>query len=284
MTVLENLTLAPIKLKGLTQKEAEHKAMTLLKSVGLADWADHLPHELSGGQKQRVAIARCLAMDPEVILMDEPTSALDPTMVSEVLAVIRKLAREGLTLIIVTHEMAFAREVSSRVFYMDDMGIYEQGPPEQIFDQPKRPKTRAFVQRIRTFETILDSPNLDLYALQGQVERFCEKHVLSHTARNNLNLFLEEISVLLRPDLTQGGCHRFVVEYAELTHQLMVSVDLPTDVARRLQSTDPQDLGVRLVRGLAVELQWTTTHGGQRLMAQIRQAPLESLGVNQLPA
>lgn len=138
LSVLENLTLGPIKLKGISKEEAENKSMDLLRLVGLAEKAENYPDELSGGQKQRVAIARCLAMEPEIILFDEPTSALDPTMVSEVLSVIRRLAKEGMTMAIVTHEMAFARDVSNRVFYMDQGLIYEEGSPKQIFDAPKK--------------------------------------------------------------------------------------------------------------------------------------------------
>ena len=150
LRVLENLTLAPMRLKGVPRAEAEAKARELLKLVGLGAKADAFPEELSGGQKQRVAIARCLAMEPEVILFDEPTSALDPTMVSEVLSVIRRLAKEGMTMIIVTHEMDFARDVSNRVFYMDEGLIYEEGTPEQIFGNPVKARTRAFIHRVRS--------------------------------------------------------------------------------------------------------------------------------------
>ena len=136
LSVLENLTLAPIRLRGMDRQAAGEKARDLLRLVGLAEKAESFPDELSGGQKQRVAIARCLAMEPEIVLFDEPTSALDPTMVSEVLAVIRRLARDGMTMAIVTHEMDFARDVSNRVFYMDEGTIYEEGTPQQIFENP----------------------------------------------------------------------------------------------------------------------------------------------------
>ncbi|HQQ67078.1 MAG TPA: amino acid ABC transporter ATP-binding protein, partial [Thermotogota bacterium] len=152
LTVLENLTLGPIKLLGKTKGEAEAKGAELLRLVGLSEKAASFPDELSGGQKQRVAIARCLAMDPEILLFDEPTSALDPTMVSEVLAVIRRLAKEGMTMVIVTHEMEFSKNVSNRVFYMDEGVIYEEGTPGQIFAHPQKEKTKAFINRIRGFE------------------------------------------------------------------------------------------------------------------------------------
>lgn len=147
MTVLENLTLAPMQVLGLDKAAAEQRAMELLARVGLADKRDAYPSKLSGGQKQRVAIARALAMEPEILLFDEPTSALDPQMVGEVLAVMRTLAREGLTMIIVTHEMAFARDVSNHVVYMADGVIEEEGAPADIFGNPQKTSTKEFLSR-----------------------------------------------------------------------------------------------------------------------------------------
>ena len=134
LTILENVTLAPIRHKMMTEEQAKEKAMELLNRVGVGDKADNYPAQLSGGQKQRVAIARSLALSPEVMLFDEPTSALDPEMVGEVLEVMKQLAQEGMTMVVVTHEMGFAREVANRVFFMDGGGILEEGTPEQIFD------------------------------------------------------------------------------------------------------------------------------------------------------
>ena len=204
LCVLDNLTLGPIKLLGAGKAEAESKAHELLKLVGLAEKADSFPDELSGGQKQRVAIARCLAMNPEIILFDEPTSALDPTMVSEVLAVMRRLAKEGLTMLIVTHEMDFARDVSSRVLYMDDGVIYEQGTPTQIFEQPQREKTRAFIHRIRSLNLSINSPDFDLYAINAEIEQFCEKQILPKKTRQHLLLLVEELLVIYRPRLAEA--------------------------------------------------------------------------------
>ena len=132
LTVMENITLAPRRLKGLRREEAEEKALALLQTVSLVEKADAFPRALSGGQKQRVAIARAMAMDPEVVLFDEPTSALDPTMVGEVLAAIRSFSRQGITMVVVTHEMEFARDVADRVFFLADGGICEEGTPEQL--------------------------------------------------------------------------------------------------------------------------------------------------------
>ena len=147
MTVKENITLSPIKTKGVSKADAEAKAMELLEKVGLKDKADTYPTSLSGGQQQRIAIARGLAMDPDVLLFDEPTSALDPEMVGEVLKTMQELSGTGLTMIIVTHEMEFARDVSDRVIFMDKGVIAEQGSPEQIFENPKEERTKEFLKR-----------------------------------------------------------------------------------------------------------------------------------------
>ena len=147
-TVLENITLAPINVKGIAQADAEKTARELLQRVGLLDKADSYPAALSGGQQQRVAIARALAMHPKIMLFDEPTSALDPEMVGEVLAVIRQLTESGMTMLIVTHEMGFAREVCDRVFFMDQGYIMEQGTPEEIFNNPKEPRTQDFLAKV----------------------------------------------------------------------------------------------------------------------------------------
>ncbi len=144
-TVLQNVTLAPIKHRLMTEKEANDRAMELLKRVGVADKANNYPSQLSGGQKQRVAIARSLAMNPKAILFDEPTSALDPEMVGEVLEVMKNLAREGMTMVVVTHEMGFAREVASRVIFMADGVIMEEGTPKEVFENPKNERTKNFI-------------------------------------------------------------------------------------------------------------------------------------------
>ena len=148
MTVLDNLTLAPIKVKGMEKAAAEEKARKLLETVGLADKAEKYPASLSGGQKQRVAIARALAMDPEIMLFDEPTSALDPEMVGEVLNVMKNLAENGMTMVIVTHEMGFAREVADRVLFIDEGNILEQGTPAELFGNPQHDRTKNFLSKV----------------------------------------------------------------------------------------------------------------------------------------
>ncbi|MEO1783170.1 amino acid ABC transporter ATP-binding protein [Enterococcus diestrammenae] len=148
MTVLENLTISPLKVKKENPETAKANAITLLQQVGLADKADAYPASLSGGQQQRVAIARALAMNPDVMLFDEPTSALDPEMVGEVLAVMQSLAEKGMTMVVVTHEMGFAREVADRVIFMDQGIVQEQGSPEEVFGAPKNPRTQDFLRKV----------------------------------------------------------------------------------------------------------------------------------------
>ena len=148
MTILENMVLAPMKVKGMSRSDAEQKALQLLDRVGLKDRADAYPIQLSGGQKQRVAIVRALAMEPEVMLFDEPTSALDPEMVGEVLDVMKELAKEGMTMVCVTHEMGFAREVGNRVLFMADGKLLEEGTPEAIFEHPKHSRLQDFLSKV----------------------------------------------------------------------------------------------------------------------------------------
>lgn len=193
--VIENIMMGPMDLLGVSKQEAFDRGVHYLEMVGLRQKLYAYPDELSGGQKQRVAIARCLAMNPEIILFDEPTSALDPTMVGEVQAVIRKLAEEGLTMMVVTHDMKFSKEIANRIFYMDEGVVYEEGTPEEVFDHPKHEKTRAFVKRLRTWEYYINSEFFDLYAMNSSVEEFGRKQYLSSRQINNIQLVIEELVV-----------------------------------------------------------------------------------------
>lgn len=215
MTVIENIMKAPVELLGKSKKEAYQHGMELLRSVGLADRAFRFPDELSGGQRQRVAIARTLAMEPEIILFDEPTSALDPTMVGEVLAVIRSLAHQGLTMLIVTHEMKFARDVSTRVFFMDQGEIYEDGTPEQIFDHPQRERTRQFIKRLKLYEKNIDSRSFDFHGINSELEAFGRKHLMGQKTIQHCQTVFEEIFVQsLLPKLGADIHVRMTVEYS----------------------------------------------------------------------
>jgi len=225
MTVLENVMNPQITLLGRTRQEAYDKAMDYLTMVGMADRALRYPDALSGGQKQRVAIARTLAMDPEVILLDEPTSALDPTMVGEVEYVIKKLAKQGRTMIIVTHEMRFAREVSNRIFYMDEKGIYEEGPTEKIFTNPDREKTRQFINRIKTLEINIDSQYFDYIDAMRSIVTFGNKFALSHELVQKAQLLFEETCVTkLMPKLQKDQSIRALFEYSEKDAQLILNI------------------------------------------------------------
>ncbi len=213
-TVIENIMLPPMDLLGKSKQEAYDTGMRLLRTVGLAEKALNYPDELSGGQKQRIAIARTLAMDPDVILLDEPTSALDPTMVGEVQAVIRDLAKTGKTMMIVTHEMNFARAISNRIFYMDEGGIYEDGTPEQIFEHPIRERTRRFIRKLKVLELKIDSPDYDFVNMAEKILQYCNKNQISPKMANRIQLVFEEsVDRLLIPILKEPKIEA-IVEYA----------------------------------------------------------------------
>ena len=216
MTVIENIMSAPMALLGKSKQEAYDKGIELLRKVGLADKALNYPDVMSGGQKQRVAIARTLAMEPEIILFDEPTSALDPTMIGEVQAVIRDLAKQGTTMIIVTHEMKFAREICNRVFYMDQGGVYEDGPPEQIFDNPQKERTRQFIRHLKVLEYQIRSKDFDFIGFNTQIEEFGRKHRISQRTIYNLQSYIEEMCLqIVLPRMKDDFEVLVTIEYSE---------------------------------------------------------------------
>ena len=271
LSVLENLTIGPIKLKGLGIAAAQLKAMELLRRVGLAEKANSFPDELSGGQQQRVAIARCLAMEPQIILLDEPTSALEPTSVNEVLSVIRCLAKEGMTMAIVTHEMDFAREVSNRVLYMDEGIIYEDGMPEQIFDNPQKEKTRAFIQRIRSYTHRISSPDYDLHAMNAEIETFCEKQSLPKKTRDNLLLLVEELLQVYTPYLPAIVLD-LTIAYSEKSECLEVVCESTGEEADPLASENlsDDDLGLTIITKLTESIEYLRLNGKNRLQLLIK--------------
>lgn len=200
LTIIENIMLAQVDILKRTHQEAYDRGMELLKLVGLSGKELNYPDELSGGQKQRVAIARTLAMDPDIILFDEPTSALDPTMVGEVQSVIEKLAKSGKTMIIVTHEMNFARGVANRIFFMSEGGIYEDGTPEQIFEHPKRELTKRFILGLKTFSLTIDAPGFDFYECVNKIDQYCLETMVPSQLRYKIRLAFEEmVQELLQP-------------------------------------------------------------------------------------
>ena len=208
LTIIENIMLGPVELLGCSRQEAYDRGMELLRKVGLGEKALNYPDELSGGQRQRAAIARTLAMGPEIVLFDEPTSALDPTMVGEVLAVIRGLATQGLTMLIVTHEMKFARDVSTRVFYMDQGVIYEDGTPEQVFGHPKTDRCQAFVLRLKTYRCEITTRDFDFIGAASDIDSFARRQLLSAQQSLKFQQIFEELCVAcILPHLPEGSCH-----------------------------------------------------------------------------
>ena len=214
LNVIENIMKAQIDILKRPKSEAYENGIKLLKRVGLVSKENNYPDELSGGQKQRVAIARTLAMDPDVILFDEPTSALDPTMVGEVQSVIRDLTDTGKTMLIVTHELNFARAISSRVFYMDQGGIYEEGTPEQIFENPQRDLTRRFIRKLKVLELTVSDQNYDFAGAGTEIDRYCMRNDIPPRTKLYIRLAFEElIANILRPVIEHVPV-MFRVEYS----------------------------------------------------------------------
>jgi polar amino acid transport system ATP-binding protein len=247
MDVLRNITIGQTDLLKKSAPDAEDRARELLKTVGLSERARHLPHQLSGGQKQRVAIARCLAMDPDIILFDEPTSALDPTMVGEVTAVIRNLAKSGMTMLIVTHEMDFAKNISDRVFYMDEGGIYESGTPREIFEHPQKSKTRAFIFKIKTFEFSVTSRDFDFIAMLNGIDDFCFRYAVDEEKANRLRLIAEEL--VLNIVTPHAGECELQISFPESRGAYHISVAYPGGDRDAMETGD--ELSAKLVRNAA---------------------------------
>ncbi len=254
LNVLDNITLAPVKVRGDSKAKAIKSAEELLAMVGLADKAFSYPHQLSGGQQQRVAIARSLAMEPDIILFDEPTSALDPSMTGEVLAIIRNLARSGLTMMITTHEMGFAQDVANRVFYMDEKGIYEEGTADEIFLSPKREKTRLFIRRLKVFNYSVTSKGFDMVAMNVKIELFCQKYNIEHKKINYIQLVLEELMLEVF-----NGCYKYLqpdieytVEYSEERDEIQITFIYRGEEYNPFLTIEGSDqLGMVLISGIS---------------------------------
>lgn len=269
LTVIENLMLAQTLLLKRDRIEACEKSMELLQMVGLADKALSLPAQLSGGQQQRVAIIRAVAMDPKIILFDEPTSALDPTMVQEVLSVIKKLAGEGLTMLIVTHEMHFARDVSNRVFFMDEGVIYEEGTPEEIFNAPKKDKTRQFINRLQVLEMMIGKAGFDTAEQFARIEQFGLRHMISRRIVNRMLTVVEELCIqVILPMLDRDSEIRLVFEYSDEDGG---SVDMEVMYAGRDQN--PLETGdalcMALTRHACQTLNWEYQDGVCRIKGRL---------------
>lgn len=244
LTVIENIMLSPVTLLKKKRQEAFDRGMELLKTVGLSQKAFCFQDELSGGQRQRAAIARTLAMDPEIILMDEPTSALDPSMVFEVQSVIRELSKSGRTMIIVTHEMNFARAICNRIFYMDEGGIYEDGTPDEIFDSPKRDKTRIFVHKLKVLEITADGKEYDYPAMQSKIRNYCEKNQISRLKANHIELCFEEIIGQNLLKALENPKIRATVEYSAEDEETVFIIEYPGGDYDPLKNGDPVSLSI----------------------------------------
>ena len=245
LTIVENLMLAPTRLLKKDRQTAYDRALELLDTVGLSDKAYSYPSELSGGQQQRVAIVRAMAMDPKVLLFDEPTSALDPTMVGEVLSVIRNLARSGMTMLIVTHEMSFARNVSSRIFYMDEGIIYEDGPPEQIFGAPLKEKTRQFIHRLKSYSRHIDFSSLDFEGVHTEIMRFVVRNMISPVLAHRMEVLFEELCVqIVLFGLKPAGGVDFSFLYSEEENSVEMEVAWTGDREDALAQADPISLAL----------------------------------------
>ena len=255
LTVIENIMRPPMDLLGTSKQDAYDNGMRLLRQVGLADRALRYPDELSGGQKQRVAIARTLAMDPEVILLDEPTSALDPTMVGEVEAVIRDLSSSGKTMMIVTHDMRFSRSICNRVFYMDQGGIYDDDTPDVIFDNPQKELTRRFIYQLKVLELFIDSKTYDYLGEGAEIDRYCQKNQIPYTAAVNIKLAVEElVTQILMPLLDQPKIH-IVVEYNEKEEKTLVKVRYNGEQTDPFTGAD--ELSMVLLRNHSSSIEYT---------------------------
>lgn len=262
LTVLDNITLAPMKLLGLSREQAVDEAMEILRKVAMVEKAHAMPDILSGGQKQRVAIARCLAMKPDIILFDEPTSALDPTMVGEVQGVIRQLAQEKMTMLIVTHEMKFARDIATRVLYMDNGVILEDGTPEQIFSNPQNEATRTFVNRIRSLTFDINNRDFDFYDMTSRIKQFCIRCALSEKMDSIIHV-IEEMLLLMEH---YGKPVHIEVNYCELDYTATVVIMHKDESVSPLEREDADELAVMIIRGMSKEITTEQTPEGIKVI------------------
>ncbi len=268
LTIIENIMLAPMVLNKQPKQEAYENAIRLLKTVGLAEKALNYPDELSGGQKQRAAIARTLAMNPQIILFDEPTSALDPTMVGEVQNVIKQFADGGMTMLIVTHEMKFAREVSTRIFYMDEGIIYEDGTPEEIFSHPRKDRTRAFVKRLKVLSFSITGPDYDFVEMMESLRQFGVKHMLTARRQDILCHVFEEICAMnIIPNRKQEYVLHISTEYEQESDTL--EMRFTWGGARYNPMEEGDELSIRLVKAYLKDSDYTYENGENNLRVTV---------------
>lgn len=265
LNVIDNVTAAPVDLLKKPVDDAYIEGMDLLKRVGLAEKSKAFPDELSGGQRQRVAIARAIAMKPDILLFDEPTSALDPTMIGEVLIVIRNLAKEGMTMLIVTHEMNFARYISTRILYMDEGIIYEDGTPEQIFDHPQKEKTRQFIRQLKILQIEINSADFDFPGVQSRIQRFGKDNLLSPHEIYDLQLVFEETvmqGIIKHIEDTHAGYPvRITIEHSDIDDTSVFSATYGGEKFDPLNDAD--ELSAMIIRNIASEVNYSRGTGNK---------------------
>lgn len=259
LTVIENIMMPQMNILKKNRQEAYDTGVRLLDRVGLGGRELQYPNQLSGGQQQRVAIARALAMDPDVLLLDEPTSALDPTMVGEVQAVIRDLANSGKTMLIVTHEMNFAKAIANRVFFVDEGGIYEDGTPEQIFDAPQKENTRIFIRKIKVFEAVIDSKNFDFISFGTELDRYLFNNDVLPGDKYRIRLAIEEmVQQILLPKLDDPFI-RIKTEYSLKDEACQITITYKGK-AFDVNDTDNK-LSLNMIKNTVKDLQYTYKEG-----------------------
>ena len=249
LDVLNNVMLAPVRVLGMSKKSAELLAIEKLEQVGLAEKASSNVESLSAGQRQRVAIARCLAMEPSLLLLDEPTSALDQVMVSEMQCLVRDLSKRGIAMVVVTHDLQFAREVGSRVIFMHEGTAYEQGTPEEVFDFPQKELTNIFVNTILDYSYQIHSHRYDLYELQAGMIQFCKRHSLGKEVQFRVQLLAEEVLNIIPLD---RGVVELALRYSKKNGAISLELLMPQGVTAIFGASEfePDEISMSIVKGL----------------------------------
>lgn len=269
MTAIENIMVPQMDILKLSKQEAYERSVELLKKVNLTSKAFNYPDQLSGGQQQRIAIARTLAMDPEIILFDEPISALDPTMVDEVKAVIRDLTHSGKTMLIVSHDMDFARTIGKRLFYMDEGGIYEEGDPQKIFLDPQREKTREFVNKLKVLNFVIDTKEYDFYGAYSNISEYCLKNQISYIKTNHIQSIFEELCQGILLNRLDDYKVNFKVVYSQKDNDIGIQVLYGNKPFNALEDED--DLSVKIIRGFSSSIVYEKCEGeyANRLLIKV---------------
>ncbi|MBO7677584.1 MAG: amino acid ABC transporter ATP-binding protein [Erysipelotrichaceae bacterium] len=259
MTAIENIMIPQMDILKLSRQEAYERSLELLRRVNLTSKAFNYPDQLSGGQQQRIAIARTLAMDPQIILFDEPISALDPTMVDEVKAVIRDLTHSGKTMLIVTHDMDFARTIAKRVFYMEEGGIYEEGDPDRIFLDPQREKTRQFVNKLKVLNFRIDTKEYDFYGAYTNINEYCLKNQISYIKNNHIQSIFEELCQGILLHRLDDYKVDFKVVYSQKENDVQIQASYGNEAFNALEDED--DISVKMIKGFSSSISYEETKG-----------------------